>query len=172
MNKSIILLAAAAFLLAGCNKFADKKKVTEAQEAAAKAQAKFAARAAMKTAADRAGKAGEALIGLLCSTPKLMEAVEGDLDLLDALSGEGGDRAEQKQQAAEFRKRYRPTLEKGLASRGSSCEELSRYAAGQASAEHKQKFSALVAQKCPRGDKALVEKTAEGLMHYYASQQK
>lgn len=176
MNRSIILLAVAAFLCAGCDKLpksaAARKKLAADQEVASQAQAKLAARIAaggMDQAAGNPGNAGAALVGMLCSSAKLMENVESDLDLLEAFSGEGGDRDELKRQVLEFRNRYRPIMEKGLSARGATFGEFSSYALGQAAAEQKQKFKALVAGKCPRGDKDLVEKTAGGLMYYFTA---
>lgn len=196
MNKSIILLAVSAFLCAGCDKLpksaAAQKKLAEAEDTAAKAQAKFAAKLAAKRevevaakvaaggapqsaagvavkAAGNPGNAGAALVGMLCSSPKLMENIESDIDLLEALSGEGGDRNEVKQKSAAFRKRYRKTLEKKLAARGATFEEFSSYALDQAAPEQKQRLKALVGEKCPRSDKALVERTANGLMHYFTA---
>lgn len=172
MNRSIILLAAAALFLSGCEKLAAERaaareKHAEAEAVAAKAQARLAARLTAKSSGERSDAAGVALVGMLCSSPKLMDDIEGRMDLIEALSGEGGDRDEQKRQAAEFRKRYRATLEKGLISRGSTYQDFSRYAGGQGSAEQKQKFIVLVAEQCPRGDRALVEKTAGGLIYYF-----
>ncbi|MCX5786540.1 MAG: hypothetical protein NTX59_12720 [Elusimicrobia bacterium] len=177
MNKSIILLAAAVFLCAGCEKFADtmaaRQKLSAAQEAAAKAQAKFEAkldaRVVAVKAAGKSGNAGSALAAMLCSSPKLMEDIEGNMDLLEALSGEGGDRDELKRQFIKFRKRYRTVLEKELPARGATYEEFYQFALGQATAEQKQEFKTLVSEKCPRGDRALVEKTAGGLMHYFTA---
>jgi hypothetical protein len=174
MNKNIVLLAAAAFLCAGCDQVKEKvaehkKKVVVAEEAAAKAQAKFAARAAFKAEgpAGKAGNAGAAVAVLLCSSPKLMEDIEGSMGLLEALGGEGGDPAEQKRQFLASRGHYRSILEKELPARGASYEEFAVYSQN-LSAEQKQKFTALVSEKCPRGDKELVEKTAGGLMRYFA----
>jgi hypothetical protein len=174
MNKNIILLAAAAFLCTGCEKVSEKiaehkKKITVAEETAAQAQARFQARAAGKAtgAPVKAGKAGAALAGLLCSSPKLMEDIEGSMDLLGALGGEGGDRAELKRQFLAARDRYRPILEKELPARGASYEEFASYAMGQ-SAEEKKLFKAVVSEKCPRGDKDQVERTAGGLMRYFS----
>ena len=193
MNKSIILFAAAAFLCAGCDKLpkseAAQKKQAAAEDAAAKAQAKFAARLAAKgetrsatvaaagseavaaaggevIAAGDPGNAGAALVGMLCSSPKLMGNIESDLDLLEALSGEGGDPDEVKRKFLEFRERYRTAVEKKLSARGATYEEFLSYALGQAAAPQKQKLKTLVEEKCPRGDKVLVEKTAGGLMYY------
>ncbi len=192
MNKSIILLAAAAFLCAGCDKLpksaAAQKKLAAAEEAAAKAQAKFASRVAAESAAKGAaggavesaagggvkaagkpGDAGEALVAMLCSSPKLMENIESDMDLLEALSGEGGDREEVKRKSLAFRKRYRTAIEKKLSARGATYEEFFSYALGRAIPAQKHKFKTLIEEKCPRGDKALVEKTAGGLMYYFTA---
>lgn len=174
MNKQhIVLLAAAAFLCAGCDQVKErvaehKKKVTVAEEAAAKAQARFRARAAMK-AGGKAGSAGAALAGLLCSSPKLAEDIEGSLALLEALGGEGGDPAELKRQFLESRGHYRAILERELPARGATYEEFSVYAVDRGE-EQKQKFKALVSEKCPRGDKELVERTAAGLLRYFEDQ--
>ena len=171
MNKHIVLLAAAAFLCAGCDQVKErvaehKKKVTVAEEAAAKAQARFTARASMKPGG-KAGNAGAALAGLLCSSPALMDDIEGNMALLEALGGEGGDPAELKRQFQESRGHYRAILERELPARGATYEEFSVYAEDR-SAEQKQKFKALVSEKCPRGEKELVEKTFNGLMRYFA----
>ena len=178
MNKSIVLLAAAAFLCAGCENITDKaaarQKLVAAQETAAKAQVRLAAKLADRVAAvgktaGKSGDAGAALAVMLCSSPKLMEDIEGKMDLLEALSGDGGDRDELKRQLIGFRKRYGPMLEKELPARGATYAEFSQFARGQAIAEQKQKFKALVGEKCPLGDKALVEKTAGGLMYYFTA---
>lgn len=173
MNKHIILLAAAVFLCTGCKQVTErvaehKKKVAVAEEAAAKAQARFAARASAKAEgiAVNSGKVGAALAVLLCSSPKLMEDIEGDMALLEALGGEGGDPGEIKRQFLASRGQYRVIIERELPARGATYEEFSVYAMDR-SAEQKQKFKALVWEKCPRGDKELVEKTAGGLMRYF-----
>ena len=167
---TLLLFLAAAFFCGGCEQVKEKvaehkKKVTVAEEAAAMAQAKFAARAAVRPAGGP-GKAGAALASLLCSSPRLMEDIEGNMDLLEALSGEGGDKSELKRQFLESRAHYRSILEKELPARGATFEEFSSYAMDQG-ADQKQKFKALAAEKCPRGDKDLVEKTAGGIMYYF-----
>lgn len=177
MKKTIILLFSAAFLFSGCDQVKEKvaerkKKVTAAEEAAAQAQARFAARAeerAAGKASGKAGNAGAALAALLCTSPKLMEDIEGSMGLLDALGGEGGDPAEQKRQFLASRDHYRAILERELPARGASFAEFAVYAA-EDSAAQKQNFHALVSGKCPRGDKDLVERTAGGLVHYFARQ--
>lgn len=173
MNKYIILLAAAAFLCAGCDKLpkseAAQKKLAAAEEAAAQAQAKLAARVAAGSGAKTAGKPGSAgagLVDMLCASPKLMESIDSDMYLLEAVSGEGGDREEIKRQFLEFRNRYRPVVEKELSARGATYEEFTSFALGQAAPEQNKAFKALIGEKCPRGDKALLEKTAGGLVHY------
>ena len=187
MNKSIILLAAAVFLCSGCEKLSNKiainkgapdQKTADAQAAAAKAADKVAARIAAGAAAKAAdnskttgtGQAGEALVAILCSSPKLMEGIESNMDLLEALSGEGGDPGEVKRQLLELQKHYRTIMETALPAHGATTAEFSRYAMkmmpSQATAEQKQKFKALITEKCPRGNKALVEKTAGGLMRF------
>lgn len=177
MKKSIILLAAAAFLSAGCEKItnsaAAEKKMAVAKEAAELATAKVAARLeGGASAAENPGAALAALTGLLCASPKLMEDIEGNMDLINALSGEGGDREEMKRQIQSFQRRYREALEKGLAARGSNyaefCGLAGQMSPGSATQEQKQKFKALISEKCPLGDKILVEKTADGLMRYAA----
>lgn len=174
MNKNIILLAAAAFLFTGCERVKEKaaeqkQKVTIAEEAAAKAQAKFAARAAFKDEANAvsAGQSGAALAALLCSSPKLMDDIQENMDLLEALGGDGGDRSEQKRQFLASRNHFRAIVEKELPARGATFAEFASYARGQ-NAEQKQKFKALISEKCRRGDKELVEKTAGGLLRYFA----
>jgi uncharacterized protein YceK len=184
MNRYIILFAAVSLLCSGCEKITDKaaadQKVAAAQEAAAKATAKvttkLAARAAAKAAVSatdaEARQAAEALVGLLCSSPKLMEDIESDMNLLEALSGEGADRREAGRQFLESQKRYRAMLEKALPARGSTYKGFSKYAMGmlpgQVTADRKLKFKALIDEKCPRGNRALVEQTAGGLMSYCA----
>lgn len=173
MNKNIILLAAAAFLFTGCDQVKERaaerqKKAAAAEEAAAQAQARFAARAAVK-AEDKAagsGKSGAALAALLCSSPKLMDDIQENIDLLEALGGEGGDRGEQKRQFLASRKHFRPIIEKELPARGATFAAFSSYSNAQ-SEEEKQKFKALVPGICPRGDKELIEKTAAGLLRYF-----
>ena len=182
MNKSIFLLAAAALLCSGCDKFSDKeisqKKTKAAEEAAVKAGAKYAARlaaapvteSAVPSVTGEAGQAGEAMIGLLCASPSLMEDLEGDMDLIKALSGEGSDPADVKHQFLELQKRYRGIMQKALPARGASYQEFTRFAtamlSGPANLEEKLKFKALITQKCPRGNKPLVEKTAGALMQF------
>lgn len=177
MNKNIVLIAAAAFLFAGCDKIklldtdAARKKRTAAQEEAEKAQARFAAKLAAGAVHEEAGpgNAATALAGLLCSSPGLMDDIEGDIDLISALSGEGGDPGEVKRQVSQFRRRYRRVIEKELPARGATFEEFSGYAAGWSNAEQKKKFAAIVAEKCPRGDKARIENTAAGLLSRFAA---
>ncbi len=170
MSKHMILLAAAAFFCAGCEQVKEKaaereKKTAAAEEAAAKAQARFAARAEGSAAGNpgKAGNAGAALAALLCSSPKLMEDIEENMALLEALGGEGGDPGELKRELLASRGRYRAILEKELPARGATFAEFSSYARNQSPVQ-KQKFRTLVSEKCPRGDKELVEKTAGGLM--------
>ena len=176
MKKKLVLLAAAAFLCTGCKlvneKVAEhKKKVSAAEEAATAAQVRLAARVAANgegnSGADgKVGNSGAALAVLLCSSPKLMEDIEGSMALLEALGGEGGDPGELKRQFLSSRDHYRAILERELPARGATFSEFAAYAAG-GGAEQKQKFRALVSKKCPRGDKELVEKTAGGLIHYF-----
>ena len=201
MNRYIILLAAAALLSAGCDKISDKvssirkseisqkmssdQKLATAQEAAAKARAKLAAKIAARVAARASGRtaggpvnsealraAGE-LVGMLCSSPKFMDDVESNLDLLEALSGEGGDRNEVKRQFRESQKRYCGMLAKTLPSRGATYAGFTQYAMNmlpnQATADQRLKFKTLIKEKCPRGDQARLEKTAGGLMSYCAA---
>ncbi len=174
MNKKIILLVIAAFFSTGCKQIAErveekKKKVLIADEAAAKAQIKLTARLSEKGAEGKSGSAGNsgaALAALLCSSPKLMEDIEESTALLEALGGEGGDSAELKRQFLASRSSYRAILERELPARGATYAEFSVYALDRGT-EQKQKFKALISEKCPRGDKEQVERTAGGLMRYF-----
>ena len=174
MKKSIMLLAAV-MLLAGCDKIMKsedaKKKAAEAVVASEKAQAKLAARLTAKPekAADT-GKAAGALVSLLCSSPKLMEDIESSTVLLEALSGEGGDRNELNQQLQDSRKRYRPVIERNLPARGASFEDFMGLVAVREAPDQQQKLKALAAARCPRGDKDQVEKAAGGLLRCFAPQ--
>ena len=185
MNRYIILLAAAAFLCSGCDKLADTvgsgKKAAAAQEAADKAAARVAAMSAARTAAKEAGgstavqarQEAAALVGMLCSSPKLMEDIENNMYLLEALSGEGGDRGEVRRQFQEQQRRYRAMMTKALPARGADYGNFSRYAAemlpGRVTEGRKREFRALISEKCARGNRDLVEKTANGLMYYCAA---
>lgn len=174
MNKNTILLAAVTLILSGCdqggeNSAGQNKKIAIAEEAAAKAQARFAARSVVKMegSAVISGNSGAALAALLCSSPQLMDDIQENIDLFEALGGEGGYHSEQKRQFLASRKHFRAIIEKKLPARGATFAEFSSYAVGQ-SAEQKLKFKALVSEKCPRGDQELVEKTADGLLRYFA----
>ncbi len=174
MNKRNMLIAASLLALAGCGKFGDKaaaeKKKAEAQEAVTKAQAKLETRLAYKPENSNPNAAGGALVSLLCSSPKLVEDIANERDLLDALSGAGGDGEEAKQQFINSRNRYRPVLERKLPARGASFEDFRRYAAGREDAEQKRKLKALIAKVCPRGDEAALEKAAGDLTYYFSAQ--
>ncbi len=174
MNKRNMLIAAAVLALAGCGKFGDKaaaeKKQAEAQEAVTKAQAKLETRLAYKPETSNPGAAGGALVSLLCSSPRLVEDIANERDLLDALSGAGGDGEEAKQQFINSRNRYRTVLERKLPPRGASFEDFKRYAAGRDDAEQRRRMKALITRICPRGDEAALEKAAGDLMYYFSAQ--
>jgi len=191
MNKNIILLVAAALLCTGCEKLAElagkagtERKVAAAEAAAAKATARFAAakeaaaRAEVRKKATAAGlpataeaqKGAAGLIGLLCSSPKLLEEIESDKDLLDALSGEGGDKQEVRRQFLRMQKRYRARVEKAMLASGATYSDFTQYAAeilpGKATATQKKEFRARIAEKCPRRNPERIEKMADGLLYY------
>lgn len=180
MKKHLILLAVSAFLLTGCEKILDKegyaKKMGAAEEAAAAAQAKVAAMTAAKalgtssSAEDR--KAAGAMALILCSSPNLVEELEGDASMLEALSGEGIDKNEAARQFLEFQKKYRAAMQRALPKAGSTYEDFSRYAAkarpGSASDAQKKEFIGILSEKCPRGDMASLEKAAGTLLLYSA----
>lgn len=181
MKRPLILLAAV-FLLGGCEKLLDRegyaKKMEAAEEAAKAAQARVEA---MKTAkatgsSSPAGerKAAEALVALLCASPGLVEEIENDVYLVEALSGAGSDKAEARRQFLELKEKYRAILRKNLPRAGSSYEDFAGYAAkampGRASDTMRKEFTGILAGKCPRGDMARLEKAAGGLMFYTAAQ--
>lgn len=182
MKRSLILAAAAAFLLAGCEKVLDKegyaKKMDAAQEAAKAAQARVEA---MKTAkatgavsTAEEGKAARALLALLCASPALVEEVENDAYLVEALSGAGSDKTEARRQFLELQEKYRGILRKNLPRAGSTYEEFARYAVnampGRASAAQKKELLGIVSEKCPKGDPLRLQEAANGLMFYAAAQ--
>ena len=188
MNKNIILLTAAALLCAGCEKLTDRagaaRKVAAAEQAAAKATAKFtaakeaAARAAAKTAAKAAGlpstaearQGGAALLGLLCASPKLQEEIESDIYLLEALSGEGGDKQEVRRQFQQSQKRYRALVEGSMPRYGATYNGFSQYAIemlpGKTTEKQKLEFRKRIAEICPRSDPGRIEKLAGSIMYY------
>jgi hypothetical protein len=167
-----MLLAAAVLFLGGCDKFistaSSRQKKAAAESVSSLAQAKFAARLAQKSVGDKAGRVGDTLAALLCSSPKLVEQIEGDKDLLDALSGEGGDNEELKRQFADSRGRYRAMLERQLPARGIAFTDFAAYSAGRENPGQKAAFKAVLVKKCPGGDQALLEKSADDLMYYFA----
>lgn len=177
MNKILLTLTAAA-LLSGCEKLAGNtpEQKAAAREAAALAEAKVASKlAALKTggpaAGAAAGKAGEALVSLLCASPGLMEDVENNLYLLEALSGEGGGAEEVRRHVLDARAQYSAVLRKSLPERGASYEEFLAYAGrtlpGLAAPEGKLAFKTFVKEKCP-GRAALAETAAAGMIRYCA----
>ncbi len=182
MKKSLLMAAAAAFMLAGCEKILDSegyaKKMAAAEEAAKAAQARVdamqTAKATGSVSTAEGGKAARALVLLLCSSPALVEEVENDAYLVEALSGPGSDKNEARRQFLELQEKYRGILRKNLPRAGSSYEDFALYAAGampgKASAAQKREFLGILSEKCPKGDPLRLQAAAGGLMFYAAAQ--
>ncbi|HNT97558.1 MAG TPA: hypothetical protein PKK31_04740 [Elusimicrobiales bacterium] len=174
MKKNLILIAAAAFLCAGCEQIIDKeaakKKRADAEEAAAKASARFANRGKTVSTPEGVRAGGEPLVAILCASPRFVQDIEENLDLLEALSGPGSDPAEVNRQFLEIRERYRAHMKNVLPKRGSSYEEFSAYAKAMKppnlAPEARKTLGALITEKCPKRNRARIERAAAGLMNY------
>lgn len=172
MKANILIMAAAALMCAGCERIIDKEAAREekaaAEEAAELARARFENRG--KTVSGPGGDpaTGKALTALLCSSPGLVEEIEGNMYLLEALSGPGNDPRELRRQRLELRMRYRTFLNKALPAHGSSYEEFAAYSramgTGEPSPEAGRALGALIKAECPGRDKDRIAKAAFGLM--------
>jgi len=174
--KRTAMILAAALICAGCGKFESKeetaRKEAAAEEVSSKAQAKLAARLAEKDAVDRSGQVAEALAALLCSSPKTVEGIQNDSDLLDALSGAGGDREEMRKQFNDARNRYRAVLERQLPPRGAEFADFTRFAADRETPDARRRMKSAMSQKCPKGDQDALLKAADDLMSYFSGPSK
>ncbi|MDT8285500.1 MAG: hypothetical protein RQ748_00185 [Elusimicrobiales bacterium] len=170
MKIRFILIAATALMCAGCEQIVDKeaarKKIAAAEEAAALARERFENRGT--TDSEGSLKTGKALTELLCSSRDLVEDIENNMYLLEALSGPGNDPGAAQLQRAELRARYRAFLEQALPSHGSSYEEFAAYTkatgTGNPSPESKRALGTLIRGQCPERDKTRIENAAYGLM--------
>lgn len=159
-------------MCAGCERIINtesaQKERAAAEEAAALARERFENRGKTVSDSEETRKTGKALVALLCASPGLVEDIEGNLYLLEALSGPGNDPAAARNQFLELRTRYRSFLRETLPKHGSSYGEFAAYSAamgaGKPSPEGRRALGALISGQCPERDKAKIEKAAFGLM--------
>jgi len=174
MKKITVLFIASAVLLAGCGK--SKKELAAEQAAAAKVQA--VAEAAAKKAAgpteEEKKQAAVAFITLVCSSPKLLDEAETNMDVFEAFSGEGADRTEAENSFTRSQNYYRALLEREMPARGSSYQALMLYAnailPGHAAAESLDGFRGMLKTHCRGVDEAQAERLLGGILFYCAAQ--
>lgn len=161
----------AALLLAGCGKSQKELAAEAAAAAKAQAEAAAAAEAARKAAGpteQEKRRAAEVFVGLVCGSPRLIDDAETNLDLLEAFSGEGADRAEAEIQLKKLRSYYTALLRRELPARGASYEALEKFAPGvlppQQDAEGTKFYRTLILTGCRGLDPEHAERVLGGIL--------
>lgn len=177
MSRNLFALALAALLLAGCG----KSKAEIEAEAAAVAKLQKETAAAAETARLAAGptpedrnRAAEIFVALACGAPQFLDEAETNVDLFEAFSGEGSDKAEARSHFIRTQNYYRSTLQQELPPRGADYKALEQYAGlllpPQSDAPTMKHFRGLLMTSCRGMDLSHSEKVLGGVLFYCVTQ--
>lgn len=170
------MFAIGALLLAGCGPSADEIAAKKAaEEEAARAAAEAARKAAGPTEEEQRA-AFRAFAAMVCGSPRLMDEAETSLDLLDAFSGEGADKAEASKQRLRAQSYFRAKVELDLSNAGQSYEALMRYAnrtvlAPQPDPGQAKEARQITLASCPNAEDTGAERILKGVLRFCAGEQ-